>query len=518
MSNPSSKVAKINSPIIASEIVNNPTKDIKDRKSQELVIGLCGAVGSGLKCLKESLTTQLESHGYIVEHIRLSDLIIEFQEAKPKGELKALNGFERYKKLQDLGDQLRLNNRSSILAELAINKIIFLREKRFGHTRAENDDGPLRIKEKMAYIIDQVKHPGEIEILNEIYRNNFYLVGLLRTEDERRKNLKDEQMSETQIGILIERDRKASEKHGQQVQDSLHKADYFIRNIDIAEKITKSVERFIKLIHGTNHITPSKDETGMYTAYSASLRSACLSRQVGAAITDENGTVISTGCNDVPRYSGGLYNSDVSEDKRCFNHGRRCHNDKHKKLLELEIQTILNNYKVNNAKEIAASIINESKAKALIEYSRAIHAEMDAITSISRSTGSSTVGKILYCTTYPCHICARHIVAAGIERVVYIEPYEKSLALQLHGDSICHPENQTKDPKVLLENFEGVSPLRYKNFFGFNKKRKDENGEAISYIVVDSAHVDPQYLDSYLKYELKIVKELKSEFPDYIPD
>jgi len=35
-------------------------------------------------------------------------------------------------------------------------------------------------------------------------------------------------------------------------------------------------------------------------AYCPSLRSACLSRQVGAAMSDLNGNVISTGCNPVP--------------------------------------------------------------------------------------------------------------------------------------------------------------------------------------------------------------------------
>lgn len=515
MSLPSSNAAKITSVITSSKKLINPTREIQERKSQELVIGLCGAVGSGIKRLKCTLENQLISHGYTVEHIRLSDIIIDFQTELNPEEIKSLKGFKRYETLQNLGDKLRNSTRTSIVAELAINQITLFREKRFGETRAENDNGPLRVKAKIAYLIDQVKHPGEIEILNETYRNNFYLVGLLRTEDERKRNLKDEQMSEVEAGMLIERDRKASEEYGQQVEDSLHKADYFIRNIEVSEKLTQSVERFIKLIHGTNHITPSKDETGMYTAYSASLRSACLSRQVGAAIMDENGTVISTGCNDVPKFGGGLYDSDVAEDKRCFNHESKCHNDKHKRLLQQEIEIILDKFEIKGARKVAESIIKDSKAKSLIEYSRAIHAEMDAITAVSRITGSSTIGKTLYCTTYPCHVCARHIVAAGVKRVVYIEPYEKSLALQLHSDSICHPENQTKEEKVLFENFEGVSPTRYKNFFVFNKKRKNKNGDAISYVVVDSEHVDPQYLDSYHDYELKVVKVLRNEFPQF---
>ncbi|WP_422109159.1 deaminase [Aeromonas salmonicida] len=45
-----------------------------------------------------------------------------------------------------------------------------------------------------------------------------------------------------------------------------------------------------------------------------------------------------------------------------------------------------------------------------------MHAEMDAITSLARLDGPSSKNKIIYTTTYPCHNCARHIVAAGIKK------------------------------------------------------------------------------------------------------
>lgn len=489
---------------------DNPLNKIKQRRSQELIIGLCGAVGSGVKGLKDILSNQLSEQGYVVEHIRLSDLIINYL---PNGQSSTnLKGFDRYEKLQDWGDALRSKHRNSILAELAIRKITILREARFGDE--DSSEGVVKATKKVAYIIDQVKHPSEIELFKEAYRNNFYLLGLLRTENERRSNLKEERMSDAEVGTLIDRDRKASESYGQQVEKSLHQSDYFIRNTDVAEKINKSVKRFIKLVHGLNHITPTNDETGIYAAQSAALRSACLSRQVGAAITDDNGNILSSGCNDVPKFGGGLYDAEDEVDKRCFNHGRRCHNDKHKEILELEIESILIKSNVKSPSALAKNIIENSKAKSLIEYSRAIHAEMDAITALARSSNNSTVDKTLYCTTYPCHICARHIVASGIKRVVYIEPYEKSLAIQLHGDAIYHPDNRTEEKKVLFENFEGVSPIRYSKFFGYNQKRKDSKGKIISYTVIDSGHVDPQHLDSYGEYELKIVDMVNADLPD----
>ena len=67
----------------------------------------------------------------------------------------------------------------------------------------------------------------------------------------------------------------------------------------------------------------------------------------------------------------------------------------------------------------------------LIEFSRTVHAEMAAIVDAARR-GVSVQDCNLYTTTFPCHECAKHIVAAGIRRVVYIEPYPKSQALSLH--------------------------------------------------------------------------------------
>ena len=71
----------------------------------------------------------------------------------------------------------------------------------------------------------------------------------------------------------------------------------------------------------------------------------------------------------------------------------------------------------------------------ITEYGRAVHAEMEALLSCGRS-GVSTRQCTLYTTTFPCHNCAKHIVASGISRVVFVEPYPKSLANDLHSDAI----------------------------------------------------------------------------------
>ncbi|MCE9850233.1 deaminase [Aeromonas allosaccharophila] len=500
------------SPVKAPKIIGitNPPKDvigvIKKRRSQELIIGLCGAIGSGIKPLKNTICEKLKSYGYEVHHIRLSDIII----SKTDPTLKSLTGYDRYVQLQDAGDELRRKHNSSILAACAINEIALTRIEEYGSDEEESDE-LVKTDKKVAYILDQLKHPDEVSLLRTVYNHNFYLIGLIRTEKERKLNLEEEKINPGEIEELIMRDRKDSDEHGQQVEKTLYGADFFIRNIhNQSQLLQASVERFIKLVHGVNGITPTHDEIGMFAAYSASLRSACLSRQVGAAITDASGNVIATGCNDVPAAGGGLYSASTSKDFRCVHKGQ-CSNDKHKSLLKEEIRQTLTKeiHDERLVQHLVQQIVSETKIKSLIEYSRAIHAEMDAIVSLARETSESTKNKILFATTYPCHNCARHIVAAGINKVVYIEPYEKSLAMKLHDDAISDIDEVGK---VIFMPFEGVSPNRFEKFFKSNGARKDNSGRVIHNHVNDLYHVDTQYLDSYHAYEAKVAAMLAGMF------
>lgn len=487
------------SPSAANSSYKNSLEAIRSRHSQELVIGLCGAVGAGIDKLKNVVITELKSANYHVEHIKLSDLIAATQ-PDPKSIL-SLRGFKRYNTLQDLGDKLRKQYSNTTVAEMGIRRIHLIRNSMFGD--GSNNGKAVKVTKKVAYVIDQIKHHDEVALFQEVYRKNFYLIGLLRTKDQRDKNLKMDGITDNTEAIkLIERDRNSNDKFGQHVEKAIQMSDYFIRNLDDTSELSRSIKRFINLVHGVGNHTPTRDERGIYAAQSASLSSACLSRQVGAAIMDDKGKVISTGCNDVPQFRGGLYDNDSKKDFRCYNQ-LGCQNDKHKLQLKEQIKQILIDEEISEPERISDLIFNNSKAKSLIEYSRAIHAEMDAIISLARSSGASTIGKTLYCTTFPCHNCARHIVAAGITSVVYIEPYEKSLALDLHSDAICQIDSPNND-KLVLKNFEGVSPNRYAEFFIYKKERKNSQGDVINYELPTSNQVEPHQLDCYVDYEVKV--------------
>jgi tRNA(Arg) A34 adenosine deaminase TadA len=119
-----------------------------------------------------------------------------------------------------------------------------------------------------------------------------------------------------------------------------------------------------------------------------------------------------------------------------------------------------------------------------LEYGRVVHAEMSAISDAARC-GRSIKSAILYCTAFPCHMCAKDIVAAGIAKVVFLEPYPKSLAFDLHADSIQVEGGDRghyhEFPAVEFEHFYGVSPRRYREMFERGKRKNDE-GKFLEYL------------------------------------
>jgi cytidine deaminase len=141
------------------------------------------------------------------------------------------------------------------------------------------------------------------------------------------------------------------------------------------------------------------------------------------------------------------------------------------------------------------------------EFGRSVHAEMAALIDAARR-GTAVSGAILFTTTFPCHNCAKHIVAAGIRSVVYVEPYPKSLAGDLHLDAI--EINGTGCGKgVNFKPFVGISPRRYLDVFTAGE-RKGADGKVLQW---NSAAAEARFFATFPVYVMKETKEL-AEFLD----
>lgn len=328
-------------------------------------------------------------------------------------------------------------------------------------------------------------------------------------------------------------------------------ADVFVQRRGEAYK--KQLERFLDLIFGHPFKTPTREEHAMFLAYVSAARSAQLGRQVGAAIATSDGDVVAVGMNEVPSQNGGPYWDGDPEDDRDhirkidsnFQHRKRIENSivekLDSKLLTASnilpiIRNVIDNLPVQaesvdadrlaaeqvekNSSSLASlddvySSLQSSDLRDITEYGRAVHGEMDAILTCAR-LGIGVQGKYLFVTTFPCHNCTRHIIASGIKKVYYIEPYPKSKARDLHSDAICFDEREAKKTgKIPFLPFVGIGPRRYLDLFSLDLssgrviERKDETGIP----VVPARSTRPPRVPmaplSYLEREDKLLLEFR---------
>lgn len=253
----------------------------------------------------------------------------------------------------------------------------------------------------------------------------------------------------------------------------------------------------------------------MQYAYSAALRSSDLSRQVGYAACTDDGQVLAVGTNEVAKGGGGFYWPGSEDDARDF---RVVESDEPNAEMKLAIlKDLLDHLKPQGVLSIEGEITDERVSRiaeglkgtrfmAITEYGRAVHAEWVSLLTPARR-GVALRYATFYGTTFPCHNCAKHIVAAGAKRLVYIEPYPKSQVARLFRDSIALENAAPR--KVLFEPFVGIAPPRFREFFVMADRKKD-NGRIIVWDEIKRStqpriRSDPQ---AYIRSERIAVDEL----------
>ncbi len=472
--------------------LNDPLQSALDKiESPELFFGLVAPIGINLEAIEKDLESSLEDVGYTVSSISLTK---EMLQIKTGIELREEPFFDRYDSRIRYANRVRSGTRRR--DALALLSVAAIRERRFQVT------GSFKIAaHKRAYIIRQLKLPEEIETLRNLYGPQFVVVSVYAGEERRVSNLvakakadkfapyDAEEALET-AHSLIKRDyHELSVPFGQRLRDAFPKGDVFIDATNPTQS-TPTIKRFVDALFGSNRVSPTMDEYGMYLARNASFRSLDLSRQVGAAIIRGHGEVVSLGCNEVPAFEVGTYWSPETQHRDFFVGSDPNDIEKTRVLVD-----VVENMKAKGffSEEVSAMdsrsllkrmlnkgdryYIGDAKVLDLLEFGRIIHAEMCAICDAAR-VGTSVRGATMYCTTFPCHMCAKHIVASGIHKVVFLEPYPKSQALQLHGDSISI--DLDVPGKVRFISFIWIAPQRYSAVFE-KGRRKDAEGRALDW-------------------------------------
>jgi hypothetical protein len=106
--------------------------------------------------------------------------------------------------------------------------------------------------------------------------------------------------------------------------------------------------------------------------------------------------------------------------------------------------------------------------------------------------------------------------------VVYIEPYPKSKARDLHSDAICFDEDEARSSgKIPFVPFVGIGPRRYLDLFsiqlttGIPAERKAKDGKPVRW--EKKSHQGPRIAMeplSYLEREQKALDENKAKLAE----
>lgn len=416
----------------------------------------------------------------------------------------------------DAGDKFRAElGRKDALALLSLLAIWKFRRTRGAH------DQPVS---RQAYLFRSLKRPEEITALRRIYGSNLIVLGIHAAREKRIESLaeriadsrfsaKRDQFRDKAEELLLRDEADERKIYGQRLRSAFALADFFLDSSDPLS-LRRDLERFLDLLFGRPVVTPRPDEVAMAHAYMAAVRSGEMGRQVGSAIADGDGNILAVGTNEVPKARGGYYWDGDPHDQRDWVRGVDS-SDRFKQASLGELLQVLTENQMLSSKlselptpkQISklAPLLKQTRYMQLIEFIRAVHAEMSALMDAA-IRGASVRGSTMYVTTFPCHECARHIIAAGIVRLVYIEPYSKSLALEMHGDAIQLYSDG--DPnKIPFVPFLGVAPRAYSNIFAM-AERKNDDGTVITW---DPVKANPRVSGSfwsYVQYEKEDLKIL----------
>lgn len=528
-------------------------------RSDEIVVAIVAPVGTETEKVWRSIRAVLGSYSYTSHKLKVSWFFDDPKVAAllPRPVRKETE-FDRLRTAMDAGDALR--QKTGLKEAMALVACSYITEKRQevasaganepklqdAHTddaepKPSSTRGPLR---RTAYLLHSIKRPEEVVYLRRVYGSRFLLISVYVARSERIRSLQHEGMDESDAVKLVTRDENGGD-YGQATGKSFQMADIFTDGSRSEEEIRRDLFRFFDLVFGSPLVTPTQHEHAMFLAFAASLRSGDLSRQVGAVVTSPDGAIVADGANDAPRAFGGQYWPDASDQRdlaRGFDSNERiksrmvqaaanaihssasgttmdagldsaCTDEDRARTLLRVIGEALRSESVDEAAllQVVRRGLDEAGFLAITEFGRAVHAEMAALLSCARR-GVPTRMHYLYCTTFPCHNCTKHIVAAGISKVYFIEPYPKSRAEELHGDSISMTGEEAK---VQLIPFVGIGPRRYvelfmlRDPFGNPVSRKAKEGGVIEWNRGDALPLLPDQLIDYLDMEDEACVSLK---------
>ncbi|WP_210555585.1 MULTISPECIES: hypothetical protein [unclassified Pseudomonas] len=335
--------------------------------------------------------------------------------------------------------------------------------------------------QKTFIVIDAIRNPFEATYFQDRY-SSFYLMAVSCEDEQRKRRLRFLGYTDEQV-IRIDSEEYSSRSLDQQstyikqdIQACLERSELYISNPDSENAVSdfsslaNQLITFVSLMTRPGLVTPTPLERCMQMAYTAKLNSGCISRQVGAVVTDLNFSVQSVGWNDTPygqvpcslrnRFDliSGYDQIAYSEyEKTDVGYIERFsgENSKYLKIASTG----------RNVSYCFKSEYNSLKKEKNQVHTRSLHAEENAFLQISKYGGRPIEGGKLFTTASPCELCSKKAYQLGIKEIYYIDPYP--------GIAVTHIlMGGTNNPELII--FSGAIGRAFHNLYSPRLPYKDE--------------------------------------------
>ncbi|KAE9636034.1 hypothetical protein GO977_08850 [Aeromonas veronii] len=409
--------------------VTNVNDELSDIKNAFNEIERINTMVKGYKSTCTNETDLLNAYNYYTKELPA------FSE-KLKNKINNIEQGSYIRLYQSAGDNIRASNNASsnkfnakhvLSLPEEINKAIKLIRSH------------LKKKNKPCYIvIDAIRNPYEAIFFKNRY-SNFFLVSINTNNENRLKHLHENlNFSSEQIDELDKKEYPEKltgylKYTSQNIQKCIEISDIHINNPKKDKygdnDLRCQLAWYVSLMLHPGMVMPTATETCMQIAYSAKMNSGCISRQVGAAITNASYSIKAVGWNNTPEGQVPCLLRSAEDllagiDVNAYSLYER--NDSiFRNALKIKFSHKISSKNIDgrNISYCFKDIRNEIKSEKNQVHTRSLHAEENAFLQITKYGGQSIKDGFLFTTASPCELCAKKAYQLGISKIIYIDPY-----------------------------------------------------------------------------------------------